>query len=296
VMSPRSLADHPAQQHSPQNGEDNEELLTKSRNGGDEPLWSLPIRQELESGFLRALREEQEYRQLTGMTMSEGVGNCAVAGYCFSNYVPGENYGRYEDCTFTADGISGPLLFTHFDIYQHSSCSYGDLTIGGTKYCGDTAPTGLSVTAGEQMTFHSSQYSWSRSPGFRACVHMCSSACGEGSACGFVEGATTPSCLNCPANTYSDVSSTTAQCVSYGSGMTANTGSTSASACICDVGFYLNGASCASCGSGTTASTGSTSSSACICDVGFYVDGDTRDIFGVNLYDYESNYCSVSSD
>jgi len=115
--------------------------------------------------------QEQMERRLTRMTMSIGVGNCAVAGYCFSNYVLGENYGSSEDCTFTADGISGPLVFTHFDIHTHSTCGYDDLTIGGTKYCVDTAPTGLFVTAGEQMTFHTDGYSSTEQrPGFRACI------------------------------------------------------------------------------------------------------------------------------
>ena len=48
LMSAHSLADHPAQQQPPQNGDDNEQL-TKSRNGVHEPLRSPKIRQELES-------------------------------------------------------------------------------------------------------------------------------------------------------------------------------------------------------------------------------------------------------
>ena len=54
------------------------------------------------------------------------------------------------------------------------------------------------------------------------------------------------------------------------SGTTISTGSTSASQCICDVGYYLDGSSCTSCGSGsTTESIGSTSLLDCICNAGF---------------------------
>ena len=55
-----------------------------------------------------------------------------------------------------------------------------------------------------------------------------------------------------------------------GSFTTISTGSTSASQCICNVGYYLDGSSCTSCGSGsTTESIGSTSLLDCICNAGF---------------------------
>jgi len=173
-----------------------------------------------------------------GMVLTSGEGRCAVDGYCFSNYEEGSNYGSDEDCTFTADGIGGPLVFTHFDIYKYGSCDEGTyddyLTIGGTKYCGSTAPTWLSVTAGEQIAWHSDTLGHTTTTGFRACVEFsCSSACGVGSGCEFAEGSSTTSCVSCPVSKYSDESST-ASCVSCGSGeATTSTGSTSASDCFC---------------------------------------------------------------
>ena len=91
----------------------------------------------------------------------------------------------------------------------------------------------------------------------------------------FPEGETTPTCTVCPVTKYSDVSSN-GPCTSCGSGTTTSTGSTSASQCICNVGYYLDGSSCRICPVGSsTHSTGSTSLSECnICAASStFVDG-----------------------
>ena len=92
----------------------------------------------------------------------------------------------------------------------------------------------------------------------------------------FPEGETTPTCTSCPVAKYSDVSSN-GPCTSCGSGTTTSTGSTSASQCICNVGYYLDGSSCLSCPANTSppSTSGLTSVSQCICDEGYYLDGSS---------------------
>ncbi len=108
------------------------------------------------------------------LTEGQGVGNCAVENsegqYCFSNFVEGSDYGGMEECNFAATGISGPLLFTHFD----TESSYDILTIEGTAYSGGTALTGSSVTAGDPLIWRSDAAT--QATGFRACIVPCSSA------------------------------------------------------------------------------------------------------------------------
>ena len=111
----------------------------------------------------------------------------------------------------------------------------------------------------------------------------------------FPEGETTPTCTSCPVAKYSDVSSN-GPCTSCGNGFTtAGTGSTSASQCICHVGFYLDGSSCTWCGNGfTTASTGSTSATQCVCHVGYYLDGSSCTWCGIGVTTENTGSTSAS--
>ena len=113
----------------------------------------------------------------------------------------------------------------------------------------------------------------------------------------YPEGETTPTCTSCPVAKYSDISSSSEPCSSCSIGFTTtSTGSTSASQCICDVGYYLDGSSCTSCGSGTTTSIGSTSASQCICDVGYYLDGSSCTSCGIGSSDlFASNSLLLGS-
>jgi len=129
------------------------------------------------------------------MTLVIGEGRCAVEGNCVSNYEAGSNYGINEDCTFRLDGISGPLVFEQFDIEDYD-CVYDFLTIAGTKYCGDTAPTGLFGGAGSEITWVSSAQSSYARPGFKVCVAYCPSICAAGSGCEY--GGSTSGCAVCP--------------------------------------------------------------------------------------------------
>ena len=136
---------------------------------------------------------------IAGMVLVVGEGRCAVEGNCISNYEEGTFYERNVGCTFRLDGISGPLVFEQFDIEPVGSSSgtyYDFLTIAGTKYCGDTAPTGLLGGAESEITWVSSeQFSYAR-PGFKVCVAYCPSNCAAGSGCEY--GGSTSSCAVCP--------------------------------------------------------------------------------------------------
>jgi len=129
-----------------------------------------------------------------GMVLVAGEGRCAVEGNCIANYEAGENYEDDEDCTFRLDGIEGPLVFEQFDIESHSSCNYDYLTIAGSKYCGETAPTGLLGGAESEITWHTDG-SGDRT-GFKVCVAYCPSNCSAGSGCE-LDGSTS-SCAVCP--------------------------------------------------------------------------------------------------
>ena len=146
---------------------------------------------------------EQGRRQLTGMVLvaattgdppSSGGNRCAVEGNCLSNYEEGSTYGNGEDCTFRLDGISGPLVFEQFDIENDSSCNYDFLTIAGTKYCGSTAPTGLSGGEGSDISWQTDGNT--NRAGFKVCVAYCPSNCAAGSGCE-MDGSTS-SCAVCP--------------------------------------------------------------------------------------------------
>jgi len=120
-----------------------------------------------------------------------------VEGNCVSNYEAGSNYGINEDCTFRLDGISGLLVFEQFDIEPvdpNSGIYFDFLTIAGTKYCGDTAPTGLFGGAGSDISWHTDE--GENRAGFKVCVAQCPSNCAAGSGCSW-EGST-ESCAVCP--------------------------------------------------------------------------------------------------
>jgi len=129
------------------------------------------------------------------MVLVAGEGRCAVEGNCFSNWGGESNYGINEDCTFRLDGISGPLVFEQFDIeFVDSSCLDDFLTIAGTKYCGDTAPTGLLGGVGSDISWHTD--GGGGRTGFKVCVAQCPSNCAAGSGCSW-EGST-GGCAVCP--------------------------------------------------------------------------------------------------
>ena len=133
----------------------------------------------------------------TGNPPSSGGNRCAVEGNCISNYDAGENYGHYELCTFRLNGISGPLVFEHFDVSSIQNCRYESLTIAGTKYCGGPniaeAPTGLEGEAGSEITWRSY---FASNTGFKVCVAYCPNNCATGSGCE-LDGSTS-SCTVCP--------------------------------------------------------------------------------------------------
>lgn len=81
-------------------------------------------------------------------------------------------------------------------------------------------------------------------------------------------------CLACPEGTYSD-DGTVTQCTSCTQGQTtASTGSTGSSDCVCDVGYFLNGATCTPCLEDKYKST--VGNAACIdCPAGSTTDGQT---------------------
>jgi len=130
------------------------------------------------------------------MVLVAGEGRCAVEGNCFMNYEEGSNYGNGEDCTFRLDGISGPLVFEQFDIEicGGSRCGCDFLTIAGTKYCGSTAPTGLSGGEGSDISWQTDGNT--NRAGFKVCVAYCPSNCAAGSGCE-MDGSTS-SCAVCP--------------------------------------------------------------------------------------------------
>jgi len=121
-----------------------------------------------------------------------------VEGNCISNYEEGKFYEKYEVCTFRLDGISGPLVFEQFDIDGiQGSCQNYDhfLTIAGTKYCGDTAPTGLLGGAESEIAWETGGNIYDKT-GFKVCVAYCPGNCAAGSGCEY--GGSTSSCAVCP--------------------------------------------------------------------------------------------------
>jgi hypothetical protein len=101
----------------------------------------------------------EEGRKL-GITLSgSSSGNCAVNGNCFSSL----DYGNNEQCTFTM-GEDGALNVISFE----TESNYDELTVGGIQYDGTNGPQGISVSAGEEITW-SSDGGITRA-GFEICV------------------------------------------------------------------------------------------------------------------------------
>ena len=94
-----------------------------------------------------------------GVVLQMDSGNCEASGNCFSSV----NYMNIESCTFIM-GESGTLDVVSFDT-EHG---YDVLTVGGTQYHGSYGPQGVSVNAGEEISWYSDGDTGGA--GFRICV------------------------------------------------------------------------------------------------------------------------------
>ena len=101
----------------------------------------------------------EEGRKL-GITLSgSSTGQCTVNGDCFSSL----NYVNSERCTFTM-GEDGALNVISFV----TESGFDKLTVGGIQYDGTTGPEGISVSAGEEITWYSDEIETRE--GFEICV------------------------------------------------------------------------------------------------------------------------------
>ncbi|GMI47449.1 hypothetical protein TrCOL_g9426 [Triparma columacea] len=122
-------------------------------------LVSLVASEEVSGGISVA----EEGRKLAITLSGSNTGQCAVNGNCFSSL----SYGNDERCTFTL-GESGVLNIVSFVVESGPSCRYDKVTVGGVQYCGIAGPQGISVSAGEEITWYSDGSS--TRAGFEICV------------------------------------------------------------------------------------------------------------------------------
>jgi predicted outer membrane repeat protein len=118
-------------------------------------LVSLVASEEVSGGISVA----EEGRKLAVTLSGSNTGQCAVDGNCFSSL----DYDSDEMCTFTM-GEDGVLNVISFE----TESDYDMLTVGESEYSGMNGPQGISVFAGDEITWYSDE-SETRA-GFEICV------------------------------------------------------------------------------------------------------------------------------
>ena len=118
----------------------------------------------LSSGLGGGLSILEEGRKLGGTLSGSSIGKCAVNGACFSSL----SYESNERCTFTVseDGMLDVISFNTEGLWGDNPTDY--LTIGGQKYYGSSGPEGVTVSAGDEITWFS-DYATNEA-GFEICV------------------------------------------------------------------------------------------------------------------------------
>ena len=101
-----------------------------------------------------------------GTTVST-TGGCTAVDECFYSHDYPSDYGNYGYCEFTAL-VEGALSVVDFHIESHRNCNYDWFLVNGTKFCGESGPANMSVSAGDVMVFHS-DHSVTRG-GFALCL------------------------------------------------------------------------------------------------------------------------------
>ena len=101
-----------------------------------------------------------------GATVST-TGGCTAVDECFYSHNYPDNYGNFGECEFTAL-VAGTLSVIDFHIEDHRNCNYDWFLVNGTKFCGESGPANMSVSAGDVMVFHS-DHSVTRG-GFALCL------------------------------------------------------------------------------------------------------------------------------
>jgi hypothetical protein len=118
-------------------------------------LVSLVASEEVRGGISVA----EEGRKLAVTLSGSNTGQCSVNGNCFSSL----NYEINEGCMFTMDE-GGVLNVVSFE----TESNWDTLTVGESQYDGMTGPQGISVSAGEIITWYSDEIE--TRAGFEICV------------------------------------------------------------------------------------------------------------------------------
>jgi len=87
--------------------------------------------------------------------VTSGSQYCHVDGDCITDGA--DRYANLETCTITVMD-QGNLQVVEWDIESHYSCNWDSFSVGGQKFCGANSPEGLSVQAGDVISW-SSDYS-----------------------------------------------------------------------------------------------------------------------------------------
>ncbi|GMI32159.1 hypothetical protein TrCOL_g6757 [Triparma columacea] len=118
-------------------------------------LANLIAAEELRGGISVA----EERRKLAITLSGSNLGNCVVNGNCFSS-LP---YTNSEVCEFTTD-VAGVLSVSSFA----TEANWDKLTVGGVMYDGTDGPDGVSVAAGDTISWFSDSYV--SMAGFEICI------------------------------------------------------------------------------------------------------------------------------
>ncbi|GMH74627.1 hypothetical protein TrLO_g1929 [Triparma laevis f. longispina] len=108
----------------------------------------------------------------SGVTLSgSSQGTCYVKDNCFGTGSPDGLYNINEACTFTFSDAAA-FAVGRFDIDNIAGypCLHDFLTVDSTKYCGTSGPADGLFTAGQQISFTSSEYVNYARPGFEICI------------------------------------------------------------------------------------------------------------------------------
>ena len=102
--------------------------------------------------------------------LTSGTG-CHVtnSGTCFQTTNYPNNYDASRSCTITLSNKAIKLEVKDFQVEASSTCTYDFLTVGGTKYCGESGPPNfISVASGSEISWTSD--SSAEKKGFKICV------------------------------------------------------------------------------------------------------------------------------
>ena len=116
-------------------------------------LLLLPPRAQDAASEARRLQQASPAFTVTSTTYRHGLPDCGLinGGSCVTDGFA--NYERNERCTITAN-VAMTLVFTEFETGTDGDGTR-PLTIGGQSYSGSTAPTGLSLAAGDTIQWSS---------------------------------------------------------------------------------------------------------------------------------------------